>query len=342
VKRIDGRTLSHETLEHLRKLAVDRVHGGEKPSEVSRSLGFCRTTIYKWLRAFQAKGPKALDSRKSEGPKPKLTDKQRFEVARWIVGKDPRQHGFDFGLWTRKIVAQLIEERFGVSFTLPSVGALLWSLDITPQKPLRRAYERDEKAIKEWKEKTYPWLRKRAAKAGAEIFFLDEAGVRSDSPLGRSYGLKGRKPIVKTSGQRQKINAISAVNPNGAFWFKIYNGTLSAALFISFLTDFLKTTQSSIILILDGLPSHKAKSVMDFIQAQKGKIELHFLPPYAPDLNPDEFVWHTLKQNGTSKKPLMKNESLKLRVLEDLEAIKQNISLIKSFFLSKSVAYTVY
>jgi transposase len=181
MERIDGRSLDHDTLEHLRRLAVQRVQCGEKPSEVMRSLGFCRTSIYKWLRAYRKRGEQGLVSSKSEGPAPKLSDSQRSRVRRWIVGKDPRQWGFDFGLWTRKIVQQMILDKFGKSLSLPSVGHLLTSLEITPQKPLRRAYERDEAAVTKWKEQTYPKLRRRAWKNGAEIFFLDEAGILASS-----------------------------------------------------------------------------------------------------------------------------------------------------------------
>jgi transposase len=136
---MDGRTLDHTTLEHLRQLAVQRVLQGERPSDVMKSLGFCRTSIYRWLRAHRTGGKKALDSRKAKGPEPKLTEKQKLQVRRWIVGKDPRPDGFDFGLWTRRIVAEMIHERLGVTYTLPSVGRLLAALQITPQKPLRRA-----------------------------------------------------------------------------------------------------------------------------------------------------------------------------------------------------------
>lgn len=185
---VDGRSLDHRTLEHMRRLAVQRVTDGEKPSAVVKSLGFCRTSIYKWLRAFRKRGEAGLIGRKSAGPQPKLTNAQKLRVRQWIVGKDPRQWGFDFGLWTRKIVQVMMMDKFGVSLTLPSVGHLLTSLDITPQKPLRRAYERDEAAVTKWKEDTYPQLRRQARENEAEIYFLDEAGVRSDSPLGQSPG----------------------------------------------------------------------------------------------------------------------------------------------------------
>ena len=339
--KIDGRTLDHDTLEHMRLLAVQRVIAGEKPSEVASSLGFYRTSIYRWIRAHKRGGQAALSKRIHPGPKRKLTDKQEAKVVRWMVGKDPRQYGFEFGLWTRQIVQTMIQERFHVSLTLPAIGHLLTRLDITPQKPLRRAYERDEIAVTDWKARKYPELRKRARARGAVIFFLDEAGVRSDSPLGRSYGLKGHTPIVKTSGQRQKISAISAVTPKGGFWFKVYSGMLTAVVFVSFLKDFMKGRRNPVMLVVDGLSVHKAKCVQEYVKATEGKLELHFLPPYAPDLNPDEFVWNHLKQNGTSKKPLRKNESLRERVQADLTTIKQDSKLVRSFFNAESVSYTV-
>src|SRR6266436_6906436 len=217
--KIDGRAIGHKTLEHLRKLAVKRViEDGEAPSEVMKSLGLCRTTIYPWLRRYEDKGMEALVEKIAQGPEPKMTDKQKQQVKRWILGKDPRQYGFDFGLWTRRIVQQLILDKMGIELCLTSVGKLLASLDITPQKPLRRAYERDPVAVKLWLDETYPKLKQRAKKLGAKIFFLDEAGFQSDPPLSRTYGLKGKTPVVTTSGQRRSINVISAVNARGEFW----------------------------------------------------------------------------------------------------------------------------
>lgn len=342
MSKFDNRSLDHKTLEHMRFMALDRVLAGEKPSVVAKSFGVYRTSIYKWLRAYKKRGREALKSTKAPGPTPKLTERQKQKVRTWIVGKDPRQYGFVFGLWTRAIVAEMIQDRFDVSLTLPSVGRLLTSLEITPQKPLRRAYERNPKAIAEWKEKTFPQLRKRAKEQGASIYFLDEAGVRSDSALGRSYGLKGQTPVVQTSGQRQQINAISAVNSQGAFWYNAYGGTFTAARFVDMLQDFMKGRPKPVWLVVDGLGVHKAKSVAQYVESTNGQLELHFLPPYAPELNPDEFVWQHLKQNGTSKKPLRKNESLRERVETDLAAIKQNKQLVRSFFKADSVSYTIY
>ena len=339
--KIDGRTLSHAALEHLRTLAVRRVvEGGEKPAAVARSLGFCRTTLYPWLRAFAKGGAKALAATVAPGPAPKLTDKQCQQVRRWILGKDPRQHGFDFGLWTRQIVRTLIQDRFGVRLGLTAVGRLLARLEITPQKPLRRAYERDPKAVALWLAERYPELRKRAKTLGASIFFLDEAGFQSDPPLGKTYGRKGRTPVVRTSGQRQSINVISAVNARGEFWANTYEGKLNAESFTLFLKDFMKSQRGrTVFLVLDGHPAHQAAAVRNYAAGLAGRLELHALPTYAPDLNPDEFVWSHMKVNGVSKKPLKKNESLRRRVEQDLRALHRNPELVRSFFGAPSVAY---
>jgi len=338
--KIDGRSLDHKALEHIRKVAVKRVvEDGEAPSDVMKSLGLCRTSIYPWLRKFEDEGLNALAEQIAQGPEPKLSEKQRQKVKRWILGKDPRQYGFDFGLWSRRIVQSLIEEKMGIALGLTAVGRLLASLDITPQKPLRRAYERDPVAVALWQKETYPKLRKRAKRLGAKIFFLDEAGFQSDPILGRTYGLKGHTPVVTTSGQRQSLNVISAVNARGEFWAATYTGKLDAEAFVAFLQNFMKSRPGKVFLVVDGHPCHKAKIVKTYVHSLRGALELHFLPPYAPDLNPDEFVWSYMKNNGVSKKPLKKNESLHDRVENDLRTIQNDRKLVRSFFYAESVVY---
>lgn len=337
---IDGRTLGHKALEHIRILAVKRVvEDGERPSEVMKSFGFSRTVIYPWLHKFEEGGWDALVERIAEGPEPKLSERQRQQVRRWILGKDPRQYGFDYGLWSRRIVQDLVKRKLDIDLGLTAVGRLLASLDITPQKPLRRAYERDPEKVREWLEERYPKLKKRAKKLGAKIFFLDEAGFQSDPILGRTYGLKGNPPVVKTSGQRQRINVISAVNARGEFWATTYDGKLDSESFVEFLKNFMKGQRATVFLVLDGLAVHKSKVVEKYLAGLGGRLELHLLPPYCPDMNPDEFVWSHMKGNGVSKKPLKQNESLRKRVEEDLRNLHGNATLVQSFFGAASVLY---
>ncbi len=340
--KIDGRTLDHKTLEHIRITACRRViEDGEKPSVVAASLGFCRTSMYPWLRKVEDEGWAALAEKIAEGPECLLTEKQRQKVKRWVVGKDPRQYGFEFGLWTRRIVQTMIHDQFGVELCLTSVGKLLAQLDLTPQKPLRRAYERDPVRIELWKKEEHPKLRKRARKHGAKIYFLDETGFSSEPNLRRTYGLKGETPVVQTSGKRQKVNVISALNAQGAFWCQVYTHTLNQGTFIEFLQDFMAGRRGKVFLVLDSHPAHIANSVQEYVKSTRGKLELHFLPPYAPELNPDEFVWNYLKGTGVAKKPLRKDESLKVRVEEDLAKLEANPNLLRSFFMAESVVYAI-
>ncbi|MGH7336678.1 MAG: IS630 family transposase, partial [Myxococcota bacterium] len=272
-KPIDGRTLSHETSEHLRLMAVRRVRQGERPSDVIRSYGLCRTTIYKWLQAARHGGERVLQSRKASGPEPKLTPAQKRQVFRWINGRDPRQYGFDFGLWTRRIVQDLIGQRFRIDLGITAVGRLLAELEITPQKPLRRAYERDPAAIAKWIREDYPRLRTRARRRGGKIFFLDEAGIRSDTVLGRTWAPKGRTPEVRTSGRRQAVNAISAVNARGEFWYRVYTETLRKESFLQFLKDFLRGRRDPVLLVVDRHPAHRARIVAEYVQKLRGRLE---------------------------------------------------------------------
>ena len=199
--------LDHKTLEEIRRMAVERVREGEKPSAVIVSYGFCRTTIYKWLNTTKGRGRglSALRSRKGTGRPRKLTPQEQ-QVFRWINGKDPRQYGFDFGLWTRLIVAELVADKFGVGVSLAAVGKLLAELGLTPQKPLMRAYERDPGAINAWKRNTYPSIAERAKSLGAEIFFWDESGFRADAVQGRTWALRVRRRLLRfpVSGSRSQ------------------------------------------------------------------------------------------------------------------------------------------
>ena len=337
--KYDARKLSTEEQALIRRLAVQRVFDGERPCDITEAYGLSAKVIFKWIKKAKDTGLDSLAPLPRSGRSRTLTDKEEKEVRNWVIGNDPRQYGFDFGLWTRKIVADLIEDRLGVLLSINSVGRLLHRQGLTPQKPLRRAYERDEEAVKQWVSDVYPRVKKHAKNKGAEIFWLDEASIRSDDPLQRTWGEKGKTPVVKTSGQRQSINAISALSNKGGFWYHVYDGKFNAAKCVECFKHFLKGRKTPVILIVDGHPVHKSKKVMEYIDSLEGRIEIVFLPPYAPDLNPDELVWNQMRNIGTSKKPLKKGESLKNRAIMDLESIRRNKKLIKSFFEEATVSF---
>jgi transposase len=339
----DGRELDHCTLETIRLMAVQRVREGEKPSAVIASFGFCRTTIYRWLRAAARPGVgiRALASTRGTGRPRTLTPRREQQVFRWINGHDPRQYGLDFGLWTRAIVADLIERRFGVRLGLTAVGALLARLGLTPQKPLQRAYQRDPRAIETWKRETWPAIARQAGAEDADIFFWDEAGFRADTVHGKTWGVEGQTPVVERPGQRQTISAASAVNAKGAFWYCTYEGGLTAELFIVLLRRMMRGRKRPVHLVLDRLPAHRTRKVREYVTATNGRLTLHFLPGYAPDLTPDELVWSYAKRTGVSRNPLRKGEKLRDRVAAQLHAIKKTPALVRSFFQAPSVSYII-
>jgi len=339
--KIDGRTLDHKTLEQIRLMAVQRVNEGEKPSEVIAAYGFCRTTIYKWIRtaAKRKRGLNALHSTRGTGRPRSLTPAQERQVFRWINGRNPFQYGLDFGLWTRQVVATLIEEKFGISIGVTAVGAILAKLGLTPQKPLQRAYQRDPQAIEEWQRKQFPAIASQAKREGAQIYFWDESGFRADSVHGKTWGVRGQTPVVQRPGQRQSISAASAVNSKGGFWFQTYKGALSGELFVELLKNMMRHRKQPVHLIVDGLPAHKKALVRDYVQSTKGRLTLHFLPGYAPDLNPDELVWSYVKRTGTARRPLKAGEHLDERIEAQLAAVQRNPKLVRSFFQTPSVAY---
>ena len=223
---------------------------------------------------------------------------------RWINGRDPRQYGLDFGLWTRNVVADLIDKKFGVRLGVSAVGELLAKLGLTPQKPLQRAYQRDPEAIERWQRETYPALARQAKAQGADIFFWDESGFRADTVHGKTWGVRGQTPVVLRPGQRQSFSAASAVNAKGAFWFCTYEGALNAELFIELLQQMMKYRRKPLHLVIDSLPAHKKVTVREYVATTNGMLTLHFLPGYAPDLNPDELVWSHVKRTGTARRPL--------------------------------------
>lgn len=337
----DGRSFDHKTLESIRLMAVERVREGERPSSVISSYGFNRTTIYKWLAvaSYPGKGLKALRSRPATGRPRSLTPRQEKQVFTWVNGKDPRQYGLDFGLWTRAMIAGLIEKKLGVKLGLTAVGELLAKLGLTPQKPLERAYQRNPEAIEKWKRETFPSIARAAKAAKGEVFFWDESGFRADQVHGKTWGKKGVTPVIARPGQRQSISAASAVNSKGAFWYATYQGGLNAQLFVTLLKRLMRHRTKPVHLVVDGLPAHKTKRVKEYVASTEGRLTLHFLPGYAPELNPDELVWSHVKRTGVSRTPLRKGEKLSEKIEAQLTAIKKTPSLVRAFFDAPCVAY---
>ena len=339
VARKDGRSLARGTQEFLRINSIERWLGGESPQNIIKTTGLCPTTIYKWIDTYNLGGMEALASTKATGVKPRLTCEQQLKVREMIVGKDPRQYGLDFGLWTRQIVSELIEEKFNVILKLTAVGALLARLEITPQKPMRRAYERDPKAVEEWKRKRYPKIRREAKKVGAEILFWDEAGYRLDDQVGRTWGKRGETPEVDVTGKRGRTNSAIAISPTGAFWFEEFPENLNSEVFCGLLDRFMATRRGKVVLITDSHPGHTSKRTTEHIASYGDRLRVEFLPGYAPELNPVEYVNHYAKTQGPRKQLPDSLNALRALVDSTLGQLKGQFASVKAFFKHPALKY---
>jgi transposase len=332
----DGRSLAHNILEEMRRLAIRRMEEGERPTEVAASFGLHRGWAYKCRAAARSKGLEALRSTRGSGRPRRLTSEQEAQIFVWVNGKNPQQYGFDFGLWTRQVVRELVNQKLGVLLSLASIGAILARVGLTPQKPLQRAYQRDQQAVDHWVKESYPALARRARKERAEIYFWDESGFRAEAVHGKTWGAKGQTPVVQRPGQRPSVSAASAVNAKGAFWFEMYEGALTGERFVELLERMMAGQKRPVHLVIDGLPAHKKACVRQYVAQTQGRLTLHFLPGYSPDLNPDELVWSHTKRTGVARNPLRKGERLLERIKAQLQFIAETPTLVQSFFTHQS------
>jgi transposase len=301
MQKQDARKLDHKTLEAIRIRAVQQVQSGESPETVIRALGFSRACIYQWLAAYRASGWDGLKAGKITGRPTKLSGNQMRWVYKTVTGKNPLQLKFPFALWTRGMIGTLIQRQFGVKLSLSSVGRLLAQLGLSCQKPLFRAWQQNASRVEQWLKHEYPRIRAKAKRERAEIFFEDESGVRSDFHGGTTWAPLGKTPVVRVTGQRFSLNMISAISPQGALRFMVVKGGVGAKVFVSFLKRLMQGRRRPVFLIVDGHPAHRAKLVQHYVESTNGKLQLYPLPPYSPELNPDELVWNDVKNNGVAR-----------------------------------------
>jgi transposase len=336
---MDARRLDYKTLTELRKRAVGSVHDGESPEIVARALSISRATMYGWLSRYRDGGWGGLDARKRGGRPPKLDGRTIRWVYQTVTLKNPLQLKFTFALWTAKMIGQAIFERFDVKLSKASVCRLLRQLGLTPQRPIWRAYQQRPEEVERWLKEEYPRIRRLARQKGAQIFFGDEAGVRSDCHAGTTWARRGHTPVVSTTGARFGLNMISAVSAQGEFRFMIIRGRVGAAQFIEFIKRLLHNAERMIFLIVDGHPAHKAKSVTRFVESVKDRFQLFFLPPYSPELNPDERVWNDVKNNAVGRKRITSPNDLHGAVISHLRLIQKSPDRIRSYFANETTKY---
>jgi transposase len=340
VRDNDGRKLDHKTLEELRLRAVRQIREeGAHPDDVAAVLGLNRSTVYGWLAKYREGGRDALRARPVPGRPPKLSGSQIARLYELIVGVDPRQLSFAFALWTREMVRQVIRREFGVALSVVSVGRLLRTMGLSPQRPLYRAYQQNPEAVARWKEEEFPALRAAAKAEGATIYFADEAGVRSDYHSGTTWAPVGRTPVVRATGARFSVNMLSAISAQGALRFTVHEGTVNAAVFIDFCKRLLHDADGPVYLVVDGHPAHRAKATTEFVASTDGRLKLFFLPGYSPELNPDEWVWKNVKHDRIGKTGVTSQDDLKSKVISALRRLQKLPALVRGFFKDPHLRY---
>jgi transposase len=334
----DGRKLTHGVLEALRIRAVYRIEQGESPETVINALGMNRRTVYRWIALYREGGTEALKARPLFGRPLKLSGTQLRWIYKTVVTKDPLQLRFSFALWTREMVKELIERKYGIRLSVVSVGRLLKKLGLSCQKPLMRAFQQDPVIVQQWREEAYPKIQRLARQEKAAIYFEDEAGIRSDYHRGTTWGMKGKTPVVRTTGARFSMNMISAITSNGAMRFMTYSGKMKASLFCEFLKRLIYNASTKIFLILDGHPVHRSSQVKKFAATTKGKLRLFYLPPYSPELNPDELVWNNVK-GKVGRSSIKGPDDLQEKVRHHLRSLQRTPEKIRNFFNEPNLRY---
>lgn len=339
--KMDGRKLTHEQSEYIRIQAVKAVRQKNKsPEDVIKIFGLHRANIYKWLKKYDKRGFAALHSTKANGPAPKLSRWQKKRLGNYLL-KNPTQFRFEYALWTVPMIVELIALKFDVLYSSVQVGRLLSDIGFSRQKPLERAYQQDPEQVTRWLKKSYPAIKKEAKKEKRTVYFSDEAGFHATAQYGTTWAPKGETPVIKTSGQRIKVNCISAISNRGKLHFMLYEKNFNSDVFIKFLKRLLHNQSRPITLIVDGHSSHFTKKVKALISASKGKLKIYVLPPYSPELNPDELVWNNAKQEVAKRKHTKTGKTFKETVKQTMTQIQTNSNLCKAFFCESNVAYAM-
>ena len=340
MKLKDARSLTSQAQEALRKRAVQAVLSGMTMTRAAKVFGVARGTVSGWMKQYAVEGERGLNRRqRGRPPAPRLSGQRAAALKRAITQHCPDEIGLPYALWTREAVGALIRERFGMTLSVWTVGRYLRSFGFTPQKPARRAFEQDPKAVEHWLTEEYPAIRRQAHAEGAEIHWGDEMGLRSDHQAGRSWGKRGQTPVVPGTGKRFRCNVISSLTPRGALRFRVFEGRFNSQVFIDFMRRLLGSTSQKVFLVVDRHPVHLSKAVEAWLERHTEQIRLFLLPTYSPEYNPGEFLNQDVKANSVGRRRARNKRELMANVRGYLRSAQQRPQHVKRYFLAESVRY---
>ncbi len=342
MEKIDARKLSTEAQQQIRNQAIRLKKSGSTYKEISEIVCVHASSIAKWFQAYKLKGATAIRIKKRgrrKGSCRTLTLVQERQIQKTIYDKCPDQLKFPFALWTRKAVQELIKQLWALEMPVRTVGEYLKRWGFTPQKPLRRAYNQNPKAVQKWLDEEYPALAKKAKKEQAEIHWGDETGLCNDSYHGRSYAPSGQTPAIRVQPRCKRVNLISSVTNQGKVRFMVYEDKMNSKTLIKFLKRLIKDSTKKIFLILDNLKVHHSYVVKDWLSKHKERLEVFFLPSYSPELNPDEYLNCDLKVGVHSKTPARTKDKLKDNAISHLRKLQKSPSRVRKYFKHPKISY---
>ena len=338
----DGRALDHKTLEQIRFRAVDAVLRGHSPEVVMDILGFHRSCIYAWLDSYKHGGWEALRARPLLGRPDELDESAKQWLKETVRDSTPEKWGYQSALWTRAILAELIEQRFEIKLSETTVGRYLHELGLSPQVPDWEPREQDPEEVRRFMEEKFPRIVTLAKRIGADIFFLDESGCRANEHRGRTWGLVGQRPVVESTGQRFGLNMLSAVSPKAGLRFKVVERSIRSVEVISFLEAMLKESDRPLIVLADHHGIHFSEAVREFARPRRRRLKLFGLPRYSPECNPDEGVWSEVKPHGVSRQSIVDKQDLKTKVRRTLHRLQKQTEKLVSFFVRTPACTTIF
>ena len=332
MKKRDGRSISRETLEYLRKQSIKLWKKDKEIEDIADFCGVHFTAIYKWIRIYKQIGKNGLNRRKAKGAESKLNKEDKKQIISWLK-KSAMEFGFETPLWDCKRIQKVIKKELNKKIVTSSLWENLRKWNFTPQKPEKEALEKDIRKVKKWLKEEWPKIEEHRRKWQAMLYFQDESSVSLVPVLGKTWAKKGETPKIKVTGNRGSICLSSAISPAGRMVFRIEKGTVNSETFVDFLKQIIKNHKwRKIIVVTDNYPAHDSAYVNNFIEQNKNKIAVYYLPTYSPDLNPDEDVWKYLKNVKLKAHQARNKKEFKPLVLSKMHSIQRKPNLIKSFF----------
>jgi len=318
--------------EWRRMRALDLKQEGWRQRDIASALAASEVSVSRWLARARQGGAEALLARHAPGRPPKLSPQQKNLIPEFLW-HGAEAYGFRGEVWTCARIAKVIDEEFGVPYHKDHVGRLLKELHWTPQVPIKRAIQRDEKAIEGWRAEAWPELLRRAKRERRVLVFEDEAGFYLLPGLVRTYAPEGQTPVIREKQTRDHLSVMGGMTPAGKVYTLARQESLNGMHSIEFLKHLLRVVGKRLLVIWDGSPIHRRVAVREFVAGTRGKIWLEALPGYAPDLNPwDEGGWHHLKDVQMANVVCSDLEELHEQFHLAVDRLRLKPHLVRSFF----------